>query len=52
MTATYTNTQTNEVYKLGGIKNISDAWNRSSLVCNRNGWNEDMFASDVTVTVK
>lgn len=51
MTATYKNTQTNETYELGGVKNIAQAWRMASFVCGRMGWNEDMFSYDVIVRV-
>ena len=49
MTATYKNTQTNESTEIGGVKNIGQAWNLASFVCNKMNWNEDMFAEDVIV---
>ena len=52
MTAVYKNTQTNEIYQLGGISNIGKAWKLSKMVCNRMDWNEEMFAQDVIVTLK
>lgn len=50
--AIYTNTQTNEVYELAGVKNIGKAWSLASTVCSRMNWNEDMFAEDVIVRMK
>lgn len=50
--AIYTNTQTNEVYELVGVKNIGHAWRLASTVCDRMNWNEDMFSEDVVVRIK
>ena len=47
--AKYTNRQTNEVYIIGGISDLGQAWGISLLVCDRNGWNSDTFAMDVKV---
>lgn len=48
--ATYTNKITNEIYKLGGVKDIAQAWSLS-FVCSQMNWNNDMFASDVIVSM-
>ena len=38
-TATYTNKALNETYKLGGVKDLAQAWNLADWVAKRNGWN-------------
>lgn len=48
-TAIYTNKATNEIYRLGGINNIGQAWALASVACNRMNWNLDMFSDDVKI---
>jgi len=50
--ATYTNKATGETYKMGGVKNLEQAWNLAEFVCNRKNWNFEMFCNDVKVTFK
>ena len=52
MTAKYFNTQTKETYKLSGINNIGEAWNKAEFVCKIMNWNYEMFSYDVKVSVK
>ena len=49
--ATYTNRETNETYTLSGVNNIGQAFNLSGIVCDRMGWDFDMFACDVRITL-
>jgi len=46
-TATYTNKLTGETYELSGVKDIAQAWRLYTFVCNRTGWNPEMFHEDV-----
>lgn len=52
MIATYKNKQTGEEYKLGGVNSLAKAWSLSKFVSKRMNWNEEMFAEDVTVSVR
>jgi hypothetical protein len=52
MTATYTNKALNETYKIGGVKDLEQAWNLANFACRRNNWNPAAFCMDVKVTVK
>ena len=47
--ATYTNKATNETYRLAGVKSLKQAWSLAEFVANRNGWNIEMFCTDVKV---
>jgi len=49
MMATYTNKATNETYRIGGVKNLAQAWNLAEFVCHRMNWNLSMFSYDVKV---
>lgn len=50
--ATYENIATGETYKMGGVKNMEQAWDLAEFVCRRNDWNLETFALDVKVTFK
>jgi len=52
ITAVYYNKMTEETYELGGVNDIQHAWNMAQFVCNRTGWNYNMFHEDVKVSVK
>nr|BFF40253.1 hypothetical protein BACY1_20580 [Tenacibaculum mesophilum] len=52
MTAIYTNKCTKEVYEIGGVKDLPQAWRLSNFVCSRMNWNLNMFCEDVIVRVK
>lgn len=49
--ATYYNKQTKETYTLAGVESLKKAWCLSKFVCNRMGWNHDMFCDDVAVNL-
>lgn len=51
VTAKYYNKQLDETYEIGGVNGIAGAWRLSQFVCNRMGWNHDMFCDDVLVRV-
>jgi len=51
-TAVYTNHATNEVYKIGGVTGIDQAWNLVDFACRRNNWNPAAFNLDVTVKIE
>ncbi len=39
-TAIYTNLLTKQTYTLGGIRDLTHAWNLMLTVCEINGWNK------------
>jgi len=51
-TAIYTNKATGEIYEIGGLKNIGQAWNLYKTACYKMNWNTETFALDVKVTIK
>jgi len=50
--AIYTNKATNETHTIANVRDLAQAWSLAGLVCRRKGWNFQMFAFDVLVTVQ
>lgn len=49
--AVYYNVALNETYKIGGVRDLEQAWDLAEVVCRRNQWNLAMFNYDVRVKI-